>query len=41
MYYIEKPIDSFMICDANVDLGNKDNRFDVFSGNDNNFVSLC
>jgi len=32
-YYFNVPIDNFMICDSNVDLGREDNMFDVLGGN--------
>jgi len=39
-YYLDGPINNFVICDANNDLGYENNVFDVLSGNANNFVSL-
>jgi len=39
-YYIDKPIDNPMICDANVDLGYKDNLFNILGGNVDDYPSL-
>jgi len=40
-YFLDEPIDNPMIYHANIDLGYKDNIFDVLGGNLDNFVSLC
>ena len=39
-YRCGRPIDNPMICDANVDLSYKDNMFNMFGGNIDNFMSL-
>jgi len=39
-YFINVPIDNPMICDGIVDLGYKDNMFDMLGGNINDYVSL-
>jgi len=39
-YYFDVPIDNLMIYDATIDLGLKDNMFDVLSANVDNFLSL-
>jgi len=39
-YSFDVPIDSLIICDSNVDLGYKDNVFDMLSANIDNFLSL-
>ena len=39
-YYFDAPIENPMIFDANVDLGNEVNMFNIHGGNANNFVSL-
>jgi len=39
-YYIDAPIDNPMICDANNDLGYKDNMFSMLGGNVDKFMSL-
>jgi len=37
---LDVPIDSYEICDSNIDLGNEDEMFNMLGGNVANFLSL-
>jgi len=39
-YYPDEPINNFLICDANNNLGYDDNMFSMLGGNVDNYVSL-
>jgi len=40
-YYIDAPINNLKICDANMDLGHKNNMFSMLGGNFDGYVSRC
>jgi len=39
-YYLDEPINNFLICDANIDLGYENNMFSMLGGSLDNYVSL-
>jgi len=39
-YYLDEPINNFLMCDANVSLGFVNNMFSILSGNVDDYVSL-
>jgi len=39
-YYLDEPINNFLIYDSNVDLGHEDNEFNVLDGNVDDYLSL-
>jgi len=39
-YYLDEPINNFLICEANIDLGYEDNMFSMLGGNVDDYVSL-